>query len=560
MSADLPTKPTFEGWRRRAKKLLRQFRSHEPGALTLVAAHHPNPERFSTLADAQLVTARLAGRESWSDLCRFIEASIGAESTPYERADLFCELACLSYSGNDHIDRRERATQLFEANPELTSAVPSAAAAAFDCDALKAFLEHDPALAIARGGPRDWPPLLYVCYSRVSEERPRRDALAAARILIDAGAPGDTGFTAAELGGWRWSALTGAMGEGENGLLQQPPHPRAREMAEMLLEAGADPNDSQGLYNTMFTPGNEWLELLLDRGLRASCAVLPGRDEIKTLDYQLAQAVKRGLKERVALLLDHGADASGTDSYSQRTNYENAVLGGTPELADLLVQYGADAVELSVADRFRAAVMRGDKEEAGALALEDPRLIANRELLFAAVDKPAATGLLLDLGADPNAAEGAGGRVPLHEAAWSDQRQVVDLLLAAGASCDMRESHYNATPVGFADHAGHCATRDVLLDHSQDVFELVRYGRSGQLRALLGRDPDQSRSRLRGGFTPLHCLRAASGDLELIIDLLLAAGAGIDAAADDGATALDAALERDDEVLAAALRSRGAGG
>ena len=97
-------------------------------------------------------------------------------------------------------------------------------------------------------------------------------------------------------------------------------------------------------------------------------------------------------------------------------------------------------------------------------------------------------------------------------------------------------------------------------DHSQDVFELVRYGRSGQLRALLGRDPDQSRSRLRGGFTPLHCLRAASGDLELIIDLLLAAGAGIDAAADDGATALDAALERDDEVLAAALRSRGAGG
>ena len=238
MPGDLPIKPTFGGSRRRVKKLLQQFRRNEGDVLTLVAAHHPKPESFSSMADAQLVTARLSGHEDWADLCRSIEASIDRESTLAERADLFCELACLSYSGNNHIDRRKRASQLLAANPELTTANLSAAAAAFDCDALSAYLENDVPLATSSGGPRDWPPLLYVCYSRVSEEQPRRDALAATRILLEAGAPGNTGFIAEDLGGWRWSALTGAMGEGGNGLLQPPPRARAREMAEMLLDAG----------------------------------------------------------------------------------------------------------------------------------------------------------------------------------------------------------------------------------------------------------------------------------------------------------------------------------
>ena len=278
MSEDIPTVITIGDSRRRAKNLLKQFHRDQSDALGLVLKYHPDPKKFSSMRDAQSVIARLSGYEDWTDLCRSIEDSINGESTLAECADLFAELACLSYSGNDHVDRRKRASQLLVVNPELTTADPSAAAAAFDCEALAAHIEKDSRLVTSSSGPRDWPPLLYVCYSRVSEHRPCRDALVAMRILLEAGASGNTVFVADELGGWYWSALTGVMGEGENGVLQQPPHARAREMAEMLLDAGADPNDSQGLYNTMFTAGNGSTHRQLSHmcccGLRAIAANL----------------------------------------------------------------------------------------------------------------------------------------------------------------------------------------------------------------------------------------------------------------------------------------------
>mgnify|MGYP003329987887 CR=1 FL=1 len=63
--------------------------------------------------------------------------------------------------------------------------------------------------------------------------------MAVARLLLDAGAPGDAFIVDESLGGWRWSGLTGVMGEGENGLLQQPPHAHARALADLLLAHGA---------------------------------------------------------------------------------------------------------------------------------------------------------------------------------------------------------------------------------------------------------------------------------------------------------------------------------
>ena len=352
-----------------------------------------------------------------------------------ERADRFADLACLGYFGTDHVSRREQAARLLAESPELTAVSCHAAAAAFDLEALREHLARDGAAAGAAGGPRDWPPLLYVCYSRIPEAPPHRDAVTAAKVLLTAGADGNTCVVSRELGGWRWSGLTGAMGEGEDGLLQQPPHARARELAGILLDAGADPNDSQGLYNTMFTPDNQWLELLLSHGLEASDVVDPDGDPpIRTLDYQLSQAVKMGNVERVSLLLEHGADIDATDIYNGRSNYENALLHGYPEIAEMLAGHGAEVRELSLEDRFTAAVMSGDESGARELLEAEPHLIENPALLLEAVNNPAATRLLLELGADPNTPK-ENGRVPLHEAAWSDNAEVVQLLLAGGARC-----------------------------------------------------------------------------------------------------------------------------
>ena len=552
MSKDLPRRPSLGSLRKQAKALVRDYRNEAADAQGLVREYFSG-QMFATLRDAQFVISRKYGFKGWSDLCRSVGEAVDRESPLAERADLFADLACLTYFGNDHVTRRERAAQLLAESPELAQVSCYAAATAFDCEALAAHLADRPTAATESDGPRDWPPLLYLCYSRVAEAPPQRDAVVAARALLSAGARADSFIEAEELGGWRWAGLTGVMGEGEQGLLQQPPHSRARALAELLLDAGADPNDAQGLYNTMFTPGNEWLELLLARGLGASAPVHSGMDTLPTLNYQLSQAVKRGDVDRVELLLEHGADATAKDSYDQRSNYENAVLSGSPIIAALLLEHGAVAIELTRADRFRAAVIQGDVQEAQVLLLEEVTLIEQPKLLIDAVYSPAAIKLLLDLGADPNATDGPGGRVALHEAAWDSREEVIELLLDAGASCDIREGVHQATPIGFANHAGHFKTRDRLLDVSRDVFELSYYGRADQLAFLLGEVPSLAVEALNGR-TPLHGLGEVS---ERVVELLFEHGADVNGLSVDGDTPLDCALASGNQTAAAVLRLHG---
>ena len=428
-------------------------------------------------------------------------------------ADRFSDLACLTYSG-DHVNRRKQAEGILAGTADIVAATPYAAASAFDVAAIRACVQADATNATRAGGPRAWPPLMYLCYSRITENPPSRDAIICARLLLDAGAAADAFIVDERIGGWRWTSLTGAMGEGENGLLQQPPHPRALELAELLLAHGAHPNEAQGLYNTMFTPGNEWLELLLEHGLSTSDMVDPDCNGTRTLDYQLSQAVKRGLQDRTTLLLQHGAEATGIDGYNGRPNFENAVLEGFPAIAELLVEYGAVRVELPIEDRFRGAALAGDRAVATLLLREKPAMIDNPSLLMGAVHRPEATRLLLDLGADPNQPNGKDVRVLLHEAAWHNSHAVVECLLAAGARCDIREGTHHATPVGFANHAGHAGLRDLLLDNSHDIFDLAHFGRRDQIATLLDDDSALAATTAPDGSTPLECAEAG-GHMEV---------------------------------------------
>jgi len=67
----------------------------------------------------------------------------------------------------------------------------------------------------------------------------------------------------------------------------------------------------------------------------------------------------------------------------------------------------------------------------------------------------AAVALLLARGADPNAMPA--GSSALHEAAFRNHREIVDLLLDAGADPTIRDRRFNADPAGWAAHAGHNA-------------------------------------------------------------------------------------------------------
>ena len=84
-------------------------------------------------------------------------------------------------------------------------------------------LTDDPAAVEREGGPYQWPPLLYLCFSRIPDAVPERSGLACAGPLLGAGDNPNAGFF------WEglappFTALSGAFGGGED-RANQPPHP-----------------------------------------------------------------------------------------------------------------------------------------------------------------------------------------------------------------------------------------------------------------------------------------------------------------------------------------------
>ena len=475
-----------------------------------------------------------------------------------ERAEAILRDACITYR-DDSPMRRRRAQRLLDADPSLAAENVYTAAVTANVAALRKAIAADPGCVSQPGGPNDWQPLLYLCYGRLPKID--GDTLEAARVLLDAGA--DPNACLKIHGVYSFTALTGAMGEGEAGLENQPPHPRARELAELLLDRGADPNDSQGLYNTHFTPGNEWIELMISRGLTTDDMPnwVPEEKQTRSmLDWMLGVSVTWGFAERVALLLDHGADPNGTNAYDDRPHYENALLFGRPEIAKLLLERGATRIELSPASAFRAVCMTGDERAARAQLEQDPTLIDDPRMIHDTVKHGSdAAGLLIfELGASLDAPGQHYSETPLHRAAIEGRAAVVDKLLALGAHLDGRDTQFHGTPVGWANAGGHEAIRERILDRSEDVFDLATFGRVEQLRELLAKDGLQATRTSEGGATAMHMLRVAGEPGAAVIDLLCDHGADVNAPMEDGTTPLAAALARDEVVVAELLRARGA--
>lgn len=373
MASRLPDSPSLDRLRREARRLQRAARSGEPDALGFVSVWHPSPARTEpanlSLHDAQLACARRYGFGGWPALVSYVETARGLSTDPsavreesLSPADAFCVLACLCYDERDAPPRREHAAAMLVADPTLVDDSVHAAAAAGDPVAVRRHLAHDPSAARRRGGPYDWQPLLYLCYSRLPVHRSPEDVLASARALLDAGADPDAGFL------WRglatpFTALTGVFGEGEQGPHRQPRHPYDALLAVLLLERGAEANDGQTLYNRMFTPGTEHLEILLRFGLgdpdrgpwrRRLGGALETPAEM--LDRQVRWAAEHGFTDRLELLARHGVDVSGvrfrdphvlpddpSAKVDGRTPLHEAAWDGDLDRIRALLAAGADA-------------------------------------------------------------------------------------------------------------------------------------------------------------------------------------------------------------------------
>lgn len=450
----LPENPNLENLRKRARELQRAVRAQDPEALALVAEHHPD-QNADKLSAAQLTIARLYGFASWPRLKQHLAVVDKYARDPEtiqssgEPADEFCRLACVAYTDEDGPDQWERAKALLAEHPQIPRESIWAAAAAADPAAVSDHLTRVPVNQL--GGPYRWEPLFTLAYARVGG-----NAIATARILLDAGADPNAGYL------WKglptpFTVLTGVLGEGEQGRSREPRHPQWVELATMLLDAGAEPNDGQGLYNRMFFPDDSHLELLFARGLgRGAGGPWKARlgealdTPVMMLRDQLKWAIRHGFTERVRLLADHGVDVLEplTEVRDSRTPVRIAAAEGHRDIVDLLVSLGAPPPRMSPSERLAAALLAGDRTALSSDLLDDVRKW--QPGLMARAQRPELVGFLVEAGFDVNARHE--GQTALHEAAWRGDVPMIDALLAAGADPSVRDDRFDSTPLGWAEH------------------------------------------------------------------------------------------------------------
>jgi len=372
--------------------------------------------------------------------------------------DAFLSDACLHYDGHDSPERRARAADALAQTPAIADEL-FAACVLGRSRAVADILASSPDRARVAGGPQGWPPLLYLTYGRIDGRRDGETYLAAARALLDAGADPDAHFL--DGGTYRFTALTGCWGEGEQGPEAQPEHVEGPALAAELLARGADPNDGQALYNRMFTPGSACLDALLAAGLRPDHRLNwsdpDGRPQTRTtMGYQLHHAAVRGYADRVERLVAAGARLDEPDERGLLV-HAAAFLAGRIEIAERLRQAGAPVVPLDDADRLTSALRRGDLEEARDLVDAAPELFVRAEarhgdLLVDVAGRGDVDGidLLLALGVDPNR---EAPTPAVHQAALTGQVDALRRLLERGADPERLDGRFGATALGWARHA-----------------------------------------------------------------------------------------------------------
>jgi hypothetical protein len=495
----MPDRPHLDSFRRQARALQRAVRAGDPDAVARLVRHHhggalDDPGGFR-LSAAQLVVAREYGFASWPRLTRYLETvaehtwetRLGSAPAADPAAE-FCRLACLTYGREDGPARWARARQLLARHPDLTTANIWAAAAAARPDDVGRLLTERPGLVAERGGPFRWRPLYYLVYSRfdlaVSAER----VLAAAGRLLDAGADPNEGYLFDALPS-PFTLLTGVFGHGELGRGRQPAHPHWLALGRLLLDAGADPDDAQTLYNRMFEPDDSHLELLFEYGLGTGGGG-PWKTRIgdlgafaNMLRVQLRWAIEHHQPGRVRLLAGHGVDfrspfegdGPAWSPGDGRTPIELALLNGDTEIAGYLVAQGAEPPGPDPVRELIAAAFRADRPMVDRVRAEHPGVVAEARrsrpglIVWAATQASIETvALLAELGFDVNA-YGRGDapveeawETALHHSALNGDVELTRRLLDLGADPGLRDRRFDATPLDWARHFHQSPTAALL--------------------------------------------------------------------------------------------------
>jgi ankyrin repeat protein len=403
---------------------------------------------------------------------------------PNSVVDAFLDAAVPGPESDHKSGALESAEKILAADPWLVRSSIFAACAAGDTNAVARLLAADRSLARTSGGPRNWPALCYLTFSRFLRDQKKRasDFVKCAKLLLDAGADPNSSWPAAGDPTSRETALYGAAGIAN-----------CAPLTKLLLDAGADVNDHESLYH-----GSEFADSAALRVL------LEARPDPKWVSYNLCHKMDMEDPAGVKLFIQHGADVNvlldrglfkGSRPlhfaiYRRRslrifrllvkagadpnladadgvTPYQLARKMGMNNVAGLLKSKGA-VDNLDPKTEFLAALSSGDGKRTSATLRRDPSLKSgltdhDHKLLVDAAESgnPSAVRLMLEMGFPITTrctSYGGWDAAALDLAAWHGHAPVVRLLLKRGADPTLKHG-YGGDALGAAihgaNHAGH---------------------------------------------------------------------------------------------------------
>lgn len=229
------------------------------------------------------------------------------------------------------------------------------------------------------------------------------------------------------------------------------------EILSILLDRGAklDARDAHGRTPLFVAVAHKHLEaaaLLLERGANPNRATGNG-------STPLLSAVTCGALELVELLVERGADLNVRDVEGRTALAVAKELGWVPT-ASLLAAHGATDAPPPPTMGIRQAAAEGNLQAVVSWLHHDMHRIPGapsleEDLLFVACNGYAEVArMLLDHGADVNAADPESGCTPLIGAALEGHADVVELLLDHGAAIDAVTCRGD-TALSWAEARGH---------------------------------------------------------------------------------------------------------
>lgn len=447
----LPDRPDLDQLRRQAKELRDAARAGDAEAVARLRAYHTAGSPM-TLAAAQLVVAREHGSVSWPQLKATVEERLMRRDQKVR--------AFVRASIQGHADR---AARLLRDDPDIARTDIWTAAVLGEAPLVRELVVRDPAAAVRPDPESGWTPLLVVCNSRWHRFDPSRGPglCEVAEALLDGGADPNTAVGRVPERG-HCSALYAAAGLAN--------HPA---LAELLLRRGAAPDTPAALYHAAFHRDHVCLRLLLDHGAGSE-----GADA-------LAAAISIGDIEAVRLLLDAGIDADRPlppqalgESYAAEPRvgavYAAVELQCDRELIGLLLDRGgdADAVGQDGRSAYRLAVRYGRTDVAELLGSYGARDDADDVdgFLGACVraDRAEAQrrvarrpGLVDELR--------AGDLQAICDAAEHGNVAAVQLMVDLGFPLDAKVGDDGATPLHAAAYSGSSDVVAFLIDRGADL-------------------------------------------------------------------------------------------